>query len=447
MANEKKGFSGGVHPTDGWDKALTAGKNIIPYVPEKVKVSMKQGLGPACTCVVKAGDKVQQGQLIGQAGHFLSSDIYAPVTGTVLAVDNDGCAIKVEACDLIDTNAAYYHEFVDVSAYSKQELVDCLKKGGLVGMGGAGFPTHVKYQTKDKITHVLVNAAECEPFLTCDEHLMLEYGMAILNGIRLLKKAAGAEHAIICMEDNKAHCADHLEALLKGHEEEVKVLRLPTKYPQGGEKQLIAVAMGVEIPSGKLPSSVGAMVSNIHTCKAAADVILAGRPSTSRCITVTGDVNNPSNFLVPLGTDIGTLVGMAGDVKNKDNKVILGGPMTGRCIGENMTAASITNDTGVAVSKVSGGLVVLAGYHPQESACIRCGSCASACPIGLSPFKIDAAYRKNNLNLCQTLNATECIACGCCSYICPAKRELTQKTVAARDAVRAKLREEAARRG
>ncbi len=445
MERKKSVFAGGVHPTDGWDKALTSGKSIIPYVPKSVRVSMKQGLGPACKCVVGAGDTVRQGQLIGEAGHFLSAAIHAPVSGQVTKVTDQFCEIKVESCKLPEGKSAYNQILADISQWSKEELIGKLRDGGLVGMGGAGFPTAAKYQTKDKITHVLINAAECEMFLTCDEHIILEQGMAVINGVRILKKAAGAEHAVICIEDNKVHCKDALMAHLKGHEDEIEILLLPTKYPQGGEKQLIKAAMDVEIPSGKLPSSVGAIVSNIQTAKAAADMVLGEMPSISRCITVTGDVNEPNNYLVPIGTDIGELVALAGNVKNKQNRVILGGPMTGRCIGENMDAKAVSANADAYVSKVSGGLLVLEAVKMTESKCIRCGSCDAACPAGLTPFKIDAAIRKGNVKLCQSLHATECIACGCCSYVCPAKRELTHYTVQARDAVRMKMREEANR--
>lgn len=445
MRKGQSNFFGGIHPTNGWDKALTADTKIMLYIPKIVKVSMKQGLGPACVCIAKQGDKVNQGQLIGEATHFMSAAIHAPVTGTVLTVGEQFCEITVENCELLDQEASYYKEWTDISDFSKETIIEGLEKGGLVGMGGAGFPTHVKYKPKDKITHVLINAAECEPFLTCDEHTMLEQGMAVLNGIQLLKKAAGAEHAIICMEDNKAHCKEHLDALLKGNEGTIEVRLLPTQYPQGGEKQLIAAVMGKEIPAGQLPASVGAIVSNIQTAKAAADMVLGNRPLTSRCITITGDVKNPGNYLAPLGTDIGELLLAAGDVKNPENRVIMGGPMTGRCIGENLTAEMITKEGKEALSKVSGGLVVLEGTHKKESSCIKCGSCVAACPAGLNPFQIDSAIRKGNIDLCQTLQATECIGCGCCSYVCPGKRELTHHVVEARDTVRMKLREEATR--
>ena len=443
MFQSKSLFAGGIHPTDGFDKALTGGKNIIKYIPNTVRISLKQGLGPACKPVVHAGDHVMEGQLIGEAGHFLSAHVHASVTGTVTAVDETACEIAVEDCRLPDTDCVYYKEFVEIS-YSKEELVRLLSEGGLVGMGGAGFPTAVKYATKEKISHLLINGAECEPFLTCDEHLILEQGMAILNGARALKAACGAQKVIICMEDNKVHCKEALDKLLAGHGREVEIRLLPTKYPQGSEKQLIQAVMGVEIPVGKLPAEVGAMVSNIQTAKAAADMIFGGFPSTSRVITITGDVAHPGNYLVPIGTDIGELVALAGDVKSKDNKVILGGPMTGRLLGFCLDAAKMQAEKMAVVSKVSGGLVVLDGNKPEVSNCIKCGRCLQVCPAGIKPVTIEKNYLLGNLIACKALYATECIACGSCSYICPARRELAFHVVSAREAVRAKIREEAA---
>lgn len=442
--SKKSLFAGGVHPTDGFDKKLTADKNIIQYIPKAVRISTKQGLGPNSKPVVETGAEVSQGQLIAQSEHFLSANIYSSVTGTVTFVDDTVICIDVKECKLDNTDLEHYKSLLDVPN-TREELVDLIKNGGLVGMGGAGFPTSAKYATKENITHLLINAAECEPFLTCDEHLILEQGMAVLNGIRALKKACDADRAIICMEDNKKHCAEELTRLLGDKKDEIEILLLPTRYPQGGEKQLIQSAMGIKLPSGKIPANVGAMVSNIHTAKAAADMIFAGIPSTSRVITVTGDVKEPNNYLVPLGTDIGELVALAGDVTSADNKVILGGPMTGRCLGFNLDAAKISEECKVAVSKVSGGLIVLKGYEPEASNCIKCGRCANACPIGLKPAAIEGNYNLGNLDACKKLYATECIACGSCSYVCPARRELTFNVVSARDAVRAKMREEASK--
>ena len=443
MFQSKSLFAGGVHPTDGFDKALTADRNIIRYIPKTVRVFMKQGLGPACKPVVHVGNHVVEGQLIGEATHILSANVHASVTGTVTAVNEAYCEIIVDDCELPNTDGAYYKEFVEIP-HSKTELLKLLAEGGIVGMGGAGFPTAMKYATEKRITHLLINAAECEPYLTCDEHLILEQGMTILNGVRGLKKICAAQKAVICLEDNKAHCKEVLDRLLAGHEEEVQIQLLPTKYPQGSEKQLIRAVMGVEIPAGKLPADVGAMVSNIHTAKAAADMIFGGIPSISRVITITGDVANPGNYLVPIGTDLGELVALAGDVKSKENKVILGGPMTGRCLGFQLDAAQMQAEQMAFVTKISGGLIVLEGYAPEVSNCIKCGRCVKICPAGIKPVMIEKNYLLGNLDTCKALYATECIACGCCSYVCPARRALTFHVVSARDAVRTKIREEAA---
>ncbi|MDO4499886.1 MAG: RnfABCDGE type electron transport complex subunit C [Erysipelotrichaceae bacterium] len=442
MLKEKRMFQGGVHPGDGSDKALSRGKPIVPYIPSKVRISMKQGLGPACNCTVQVGDVVKQGQKIGEANHFLSADVHSSVSGEVVSIENGIVEIKVSKCTLDYTKKDYYHEFVETDGLERKKLVSALKKYGIVGMGGAGFPAGAKYETSEVITHVLINAAECELFLTCDEHLIKEQAMAILNGARALKIAAAADKVVICIEDNKKDCYDYLSSLLVGHESEVDLMLLPTRYPQGGEKQLIKAVMKVEIPSGKLPANVGAIVSNIHSTKAAADAIFGKIASTSRVITVTGDVNNPTNYLVPIGTNVGELLEESGDVLSENNRIILGGVMTGRVLGTNLNATAL-KEMDVCVTKTSGGLITLDGYFEEESSCIKCGGCANACPIGLSPFKIDSAIRNGKIDLCKSLSAVECIACGCCSYVCPAKRELTFHTVQARDAVRAKLREEA----
>ena len=436
---KKSRFRGGIHQTNGFDKELTANKDIITFVPDVVTISMKQGLGPACNCVVKDGDIVEQGQLIGEAKHFLSATVHASVTGKVLEVTDSYCKIQVHQCSLPDKDSDYNTRLIDISHFSKNEIIDKIEQAGIVGMGGAGFPAHVKYRTKSAITTLLINAVECEPYLTCDEHIILEYGYSLINGALLLKKASGAVKAYICIEDNKPHCIEKLKHLLSNVNDNIEVLSLATCYPQGGEKQLIYASMGVEVPSGKLPADVGAIVSNVQTAKAVADMVLGKIPSVSRCITITGDVTKPDTYLVTVGTNIGELVAKCGGVRSKDNKVILGGPMTGRCIGRSVSSEEILDN----VSKVSGGLIVLEGKFYDETACIKCEECVHACPIGLNPTRIDFAIRNNDLGLCESLDATECIACGCCSFVCPAQRELTYHTVKARDAVKAKQREEA----
>ena len=438
-------FHGGVHPTDGSDKALSNTKPIVEYTPKQVEISMAQTGPSICELLVKAGDHVERGQLIGSPANFFAVKLHASVSGPVKEIKKiqNGpkeipvCVIEADEKQPPLEDLPYRRQMMDLASYTKEQLISLMEEGGITGMGGAGFPSHVKYKPNKPIEYVLINAAECEPFLTCDHRMLLEHGWEILNGANAMVKAGGAKKGYLCMEDNKQDVADHLNRLLQGTNVPLEVKVLPTKYPQGGERQLILAVTGKEIPAGGLPADAACIVSNVQSAKAMGDMVFAGIPSITRCITITGQVKDPKNFLVPLGTPIRELVALAGGIVEKDNKVILGGPMTGPCIGTGMTG----NDISQCVTKVNGGLLVLKNDHIAESPCIRCGGCAMACPAGLSPFKIDHAYRAGNLELCEKLYATECIACGCCSYTCPAKRELTFYNTKARDAVKAMIRE------
>ena len=438
-------FRGGVHPTNGYDKALSNAKPITEYTPKVVEISMAQTGPSICECLVKAGDHVEKGQLIGSPANFFAVKLHASVSGTVKEIkmvpngprEIPVCVIEVDEVQPPVEDKPYRHQLMDLSEYTKEQLVGMMEDAGITGMGGAGFPSHVKFKPKDPIKYVLINAAECEPFLTCDHRMLLEHSWEILNGVNAMIKAAGAAKGYICMEDNKQDVADHLNGLLQGCDVPFEVKVLPTKYPQGGERQLILAVTGQEIPAGGLPASVGCIVANTQSAKAMGDMVFAGIPSISRCITITGLVGDPKNFLVPLGTPIRELVALAGGITEKNNKVILGGPMTGPCIGTEMTG----DDIDKCVTKVNGGLLVLENDTLVESNCIRCGGCVEVCPAGLHPFKIDQAFRAGKLDLCEALYATECIACGCCSYTCPAKRELTFYNTKARDAVKAAIRE------
>lgn len=438
-------FHGGVHPTNGDDKRLSNAKPITEYTPKVVEISMAQTGPSLCECLVKAGDHVERGQLIGSPLNFFAVKLHASVSGTVKEIKKvpngpkevDVCVIEADEVQPEIPDLPYRHELADLSAFSKDDLIGLMAEGGLTGMGGAGFPCHVKYKPNKPIKYLLINAVECEPFLTCDHRMLLEHSWEILNGANAMVKAAGAEKGFICMEDNKMDVAERFNGMLKGLDIPMEVKVLPTRYPQGGERQLILATVGVEVPAGGLPADAGCILSNAQTAKAMADMVFAGIPSITRAITITGAVADPKNFLVPLGTPIRELVALAGGITEKDNKVILGGPMTGPCIGTGMTG----DDIDKYVTKVNGGLLVLKNDHLTELPCIRCGGCAEVCPAGLSPFKIDHAYRAGRLDLCEALHATECIACGCCSYQCPAKRELTFYNTKARDAVKAAIRE------
>ena len=457
---QKKGksvFPGGVHPTDGSDKALSMDAAVQQYEPSTVTILSEQSFGGKCRLLVQPGDTVEEGQLIGEPEAFMAAPLHASVSGTVLDVRevvNQGrkllaCVIQREK-ECAESSASYRTAAADIREISREEILAGIRDGGLTGMGGAGFPAHKKYETDKDIDTLLINGAECEPYLTCDYRLMLEEGYALVNGARLLLKASGAERACICLEDNKPQAAENLSRILEearnqgimesGEQVEVKIF--PTKYPEGGERQLIQAVTGREVPMGGLPADVGVIVSNVGTAKAAADMILGHMPLTRRIVTVTGWVKNPGNYRVPIGTSAKELVVLAGGVTVPQNRVIAGGPMTGPCVASDWNG----EEELFYITKNTSGILVLPDSAWEEQPCIRCGGCENACPAGLVPWQIDFAFQQEDYELCEKLYASECIACGCCSYICPAKRELTVRTRMARDAVKQRMRERAVKK-
>lgn len=457
---QKKGksvFPGGVHPTDGSDKALSMDAAVQQYEPSTVTILSEQSFGGKCRLLVQPGDTVEEGQLIGEPEAFMAAPLHASVSGTVLDVRevvNQGrkllaCVIQREK-ECAESSASYRTAAADIREISREEILAGIRNGGLTGMGGAGFPAHKKYETDKDIDTLLINGAECEPYLTCDYRLMLEEGYALVNGARLLLKASGAERACICLEDNKPQAAENLSRILEearnqgimesGEQVEVKIF--PTKYPEGGERQLIQAVTGREVPMGGLPADVGVIVSNVGTAKAAADMILGHMPLTRRIVTVTGWVKNPGNYRVPIGTSAKELVELAGGVTVPQNRVIAGGPMTGPCVASDWNG----EEELFYITKNTSGILVLPDSAWEEQPCIRCGGCENACPAGLVPWQIDFAFQQEDYELCEKLYASECIACGCCSYICPAKRELTVRTRMARDAVKQRMRERAVKK-
>lgn len=381
----------------------------------------------------------------------MAAPLHASVSGEVVDVrEVTDRGRSVLACIIRNEKASeeaagdYLKKIVQISSLSKEEIIAGLRDGGLTGMGGAGFPTHKKYETPKPIDALLINGAECEPFLTCDYRLMLEYGYAVVNGVHLMKKASGAEKAYICIEDNKPEAITALKEIVSNAAEVkgIEVAALPTKYPQGGERQLIQSVLGREVPMGGLPADVGAIVSNVGTAKAAADMILGGKPLTQRIVTVTGWVKNPGNYLVPIGTSAKELIELCGGVTAEQNRIIAGGPMTGPCVASDWKG----EDELFYVTKSTSGILVLPDSRYEETPCMRCGGCESVCPAGLVPYKIDFALLEEDYDLCEELYASECIACGCCSYTCPAKRELTVRTTQARNMVKAIQRERAVKK-
>lgn len=466
-------FPGGVHPTDGSDKALSMDQAVKPYRPDIVTILSEQTFGGTCQFTVTPGESVIEGQLIGKPEAFLAAPLHASISGTVLDVKEveqlgrkiTACIIQRESdhCQVSHTDTSIPHdtaaecaerkgvdyqtEISDIRSISREEILSGIRDGGLTGMGGAGFPTHKKYETDKPIDALLINGAECEPFLTCDYRLMLEEAYALINGVRLLLKGSGAKKAYICLEDNKPKAAEHLthildEAKAKGliaTDETIELTVLPAKYPQGGERQLIQAVLKREVPMGQLPADAGVIVSNVGTAKAAADQILGNLPLTKRIVTVTGLVAHPGNYLVPIGTSAKELLQFCGGVTAKENRIIAGGPMTGPCATSNWNG----EDELFHITKSTSGILVLPDAAYEESPCIRCLGCADVCPAGLTPYQIEIAFLNEDHELCEELYASECIACGCCSYICPAKRQLAVRTRMARDLVKQRIRERA----
>lgn len=433
----------------------------------------EQTFGGTCQFTVTPGESVIEGQLIGKPEAFLAAPLHASISGTVLDVKEveqlgrkiTACIIQRESdhCQVSHTDTSIPHdtaaecaerkgvdyqtEISDIRSISREEILSGIRDGGLTGMGGAGFPTHKKYETDKPIDALLINGAECEPFLTCDYRLMLEEAYALINGVRLLLKGSGAKKAYICLEDNKPKAAEHLthildEAKAKGliaTDETIELTVLPAKYPQGGERQLIQAVLKREVPMGQLPADAGVIVSNVGTAKAAADQILGNLPLTKRIVTVTGLVAHPGNYLVPIGTSAKELLQFCGGVTAKENRIIAGGPMTGPCATSNWNG----EDELFHITKSTSGILVLPDAAYEESPCIRCLGCADVCPAGLTPYQIEIAFLNEDHELCEELYASECIACGCCSYICPAKRQLAVRTRMARDLVKQRMRERA----
>ena len=456
---KKSKFPGGIHPTDGYDKTLTMNLPVQEYWPENVTILSEQSFGGKCGLLVSPGDHVKAGELIGKPEAFMAAPLHASVTGKILDVKevcNQGrmllaCIIKAdERQEQGNIEQKYETELMDINGISREEILDGIRDGGLTGMGGAGFPTHKKYETDKTIDTLLINGVECEPFLTCDYRLMMEKSFAVLNGVALLFKASGAKEAVICIEDNKPEAIRRLRELLaqvknqnviRGFEG-IRVEELPTQYPQGGERQLIQGVLNREVPAGGLPADVGVIVSNIGTARAAADMVLGKTPLTRRIVTVTGCVKQPGNYLVPVGTSAKELVALCGGVTVKENRIIAGGPMTGPCVASDWD----DGEELFYVTKNTSGILVLPDSLQEEQPCIRCSSCSNVCPAGLVPYQIEYAFLEEDYDLCEQLHASECIACGCCSYTCPAKRELSVRTRMARDMVKQRMRERAVKK-
>ena len=423
-----KTFKGGVHPYEG--KELAKDQPIVEVLPKGDLVyPLSQHIGAPATPVVAVGDKVLKGQKIAEAGGFVSSPIYASASGTVKAIEPHRVAVGDMVNSIVIENDGAFEEVEytpceDVTALSKEEIVNKVKEAGVVGMGGAGFPTHVKLSPKEpeKIEYVIANCAECEPYLTADYRRMLENPEELIGGMKIILQLFDHAKGVLGIEDNKPDCIEKLTELVKD-EPRIEVCPLQTKYPQGGERQLIYAVTGRAINSKMLPADAGCIVDNVETIIAVYRAVKLGRPVTNRISTITGDaIANPGNFLYSIGTSYAELVEAAGGFKTQPEKIISGGPMMGFAMPW-LSAAVNKNNNALTVLKKD----PVAEAEKQQTACLRCGRCGQVCPIGLVPqMMAAAAEKKDYARYEKKLYGLECIACGSCTFTCPAKRPLMQ---------------------
>ncbi len=417
-------FKGGIHPYDG--KELSKDKPIERLNPTGDLVfPISQHIGAPAKPVVEKGDHVLQGQMIAEAGGFVSAPIYSSVSGTVKGIEKHLTTVGSVVDAIVIENDGKYEtvEFTgaNLDELSKEEILKKISSGGIVGMGGAGFPTHVKLSPKEpeKIDHILVNGAECEPYLTSDYRRMLEEPEKVVGGLKVVLKLFDNAKGCICIEDNKPDCIKKLSELVKD-EPRIEVKPLKTKYPQGAERMLINAVTGREINSSMLPADAGCVVDNIDTIVAIYKSVILGTPLMHRIVTVTGDaIQNPKNFYVAIGTNYRELAEAAGGFKVEPKKLISGGPMMG---------FSMFN-LDVPVTKTTSSLLCLAHDDVAENpttACINCGRCVSDCPEHLVPSRLATVAEHHDQASFEKMYGMECCECGCCSYVCPAKRPLAQ---------------------
>lgn len=432
-------FPGGIHPAYRKLTAQSPIRDLTP--PPQVVIPLHQHTGAPCQPLVQKGDTVLKGQKIGDVEAAVAAPVHASLPGRVVAVEprphpagRDVPAVVVE-WDGSDA-AVEVGPYPDPDDLEPARIAEIIREGGLVGLGGAAFPTAVKVRPPagTVIDTYILNGAECEPFLTADHRLMVEDPRSILLGLRALMKAAGAPRAIVAIEDNKPDAVEAMTAATRGMPE-VSVEVVHTKYPQGSEKHLIKALLGREVPSGGLPFHVGVIVSNVGTAAAVGELFATGMPLIRRVVTVTGKVRAPGNLRVPIGTPFSYLVEAAGGFDGEPYKVVAGGPMMG--------VAQYTLDVPV-VKGTSGVLVLGPGDRiPESTACVRCGRCVESCPMRLLPLYLEAYYRAGMIDRAEALHAMDCIECGCCSWVCPARRPLVQAIRLAKMEIAARRRKAA----
>ena len=418
-------FKGGVHPYDGKD--LAKDQPIRRIKPKEILVyPLSQHIGAPASPIVAVGDTVLRGQKIAEAGGFVSAPVFASVSGTVKAIEPRHVATGDLVNSIIIENDGEmketdFHGVEDVASLSKEQIIEKVKEAGVVGMGGAGFPTHVKLSPKepDKIEFIIANCAECEPYLTADYRRMLENPEELIGGMKIVLRLFDHAKGILGVEDNKPDCIQKLKELTKD-EERIEVMPLKTKYPQGGERQLIYATTGRSINSKMLPADAGCIVDNVETLAAINRAVKEGKPVMDRIFTVTGDaVANPGNFEYCIGMSYAEILEEAGGFKEDPEKMISGGPMMGFAV----------FSLEIPTTKTSSSLLCFKKDDVSASevtACINCGRCVSVCPEQIVPSRLAKMSQFHDSESFEKWNGMECIECGSCSYICPAKRPLAQ---------------------
>ena len=426
------GYYGGVHPSEHKEFSEHLALQRFPE-PKTVVIQMSQHLGAPANPIVQVGDKVKVGQKIGEAAGFISAPVHSSVSGTVVAIEprmhaTRGCEMTAVVIESDGKNEL--HESVkphkSYEELTPDEIIEIIKEAGIVGMGGAGFPTCVKLKPAKPVDTILLNGCECEPMLTADHRVLLEFADDIIYGLKAILKTTGAEKGLIVIEDNKPDAIEHLQAKVADIDN-IDVFVAKTKYPQGAEKTLIKRVMGRIVPNGGLPADVGVVVSNISTVKAISDAIQKGMPLIERVATVTGPkIKNPGNFIVKIGTNVKELIDYCGGTTEEDVLIKMGGPMMGFAL----------DDLNVPMMKGSNGIIAIDTDETEPVECIKCGRCVDVCPMELSPLYFAKYADEQNWQGMKDMNVMNCVECRCCEFICSSKIPLVSKIKAGKLAVR-----------
>lgn len=429
--NRLAGYYGGVHPSER--KEFTEHLPLKKFPdPEVVVIPLSMHAGAPAEPIVQVGDTVKVGQKIGEAAAFISSPVHSSVSGTVTAIETRRHATRGECLSVViqSDGKNTLHESVQphkaLEDLTPDEIVDIVREAGIVGMGGAGFPTAVKLKPAKPVDTVLLNGCECEPLLTADHRVLLEYADDVIYGLKAMIKTVGAEKGIIVIEDNKQDAIELMEDKTADCEN-IEVVAAKTKYPQGAEKMLIKRVLKRQVPSGGLPADVGCVVANVSTTKAISDAIQKGMPLIERVVTMTGErLKNPGNYIVKIGTSTKELIDYCGGITGGDVTIKAGGPMMGFDL----------SDPDVPIMKGSNGIIAVDTDHTAEQPCIKCGRCVDVCPMELSPLYFSKYADEENWQGMKEKNVMDCIECRSCEYICSSKIPLVTKIKAGKNAVR-----------